>query len=624
MDGFVQNEFFPELTDGFPVLHIGTNSAKTKTMLSVMDNMDSYLNKGTVLESLAKECYERTFALFSLSELEETLYSISLSKDDTLPSIIRKIARKVTRPLLRSMQSADDDYAKQLLSLIDFDVSLRITDNGEVPLGYVLSTAQRKSTADSVLELTLREDGYEPLVILGAKNTTHSGKYKCALWKNGLASADLGEVLALLIILTEIKAAFSRIAQFRGSETDDIVYHKFLSLQETAREAYYSSSAKHGVCGFMPGDNDIFKKEVWISTKPSERPIPLMMQEFKKHNVSIQEFSSRRKLRNRWEDLYDKGAANLPVYVGRERSVDLYSTCFMEICDIHYHDFLHQYDATGDYWPFFSTNLDKSWYFYGCFSIYHLVQEMYLCLHGVKAEQVASFKYFKNLKGEYAKSYQQKKNIPRKTLQAMSDSILNQYFGYVEFDESCDLSKVDEITKEFIAVKETFFPFVDSTKNAIRFRLLGKHKAYGLYYPFVKCLCVDVRHPSSLIHEYGHLVDYEFGNLSKSYSFLRVREAYEERLQALANGADSIVAGTLNGKTKYNLAYYLEPTEIFARCLELYISKVKGVTNSLLPQEFSFAYPTDEDFLEIVSSYFDTFFDRMGALHSGKISVSVQ
>lgn len=169
----------------------------------------------------------------------------------------------------------------------------------------------------------------------------------------------------------------------------------------------------------------------------------------------------------------------------------------------------------------------------------------------------------KNMVSEYAKSFQTKHNIPLKILKAMEESPFNNYFGYVEYDEEVDIKKMEELYKQFEDVCK-FVGLKMHDEVSLRFRKLGNHKASGLYYFFLKCLCVDVRCPSSFAHEMFHMIDYENGNLSRKAGFYYVSElykrAFEEEVQK-----DSVLSKQLGGKTKYNREYYLQSSEIFAR-----------------------------------------------------------
>lgn len=221
---------------------------------------------------------------------------------------------------------------------------------------------------------------------------------------------------------------------------------------------------------------------------------------------------------------------------------------------------------------------------------------------------------YRNSASDYAASYQTKKNIPQKVLKSMSESVLNNVFGFVEFDEDVDLKKVTDFEKQFMAFHDTYFPMIDASKNAIRFRKLGNHKASGLYYPGIMCLCVDYRILTSTVHEFGHLIDYQMGNLSLSKEFSELKNIYSSHVRHAAWQKSDSMYKQLNGGTKYNLDYYLTPTEIFARSYEIYCSFVLGITNDLLPEEETFrkqsaVYPVEnERYMKELTAYFNTLF----------------
>lgn len=212
----------------------------------------------------------------------------------------------------------------------------------------------------------------------------------------------------------------------------------------------------------------------------------------------------------------------------------------------------------------------------------------------------------KELSREHAKSFQTKKNIPYKTVRAMSRSDFNDYFGYVEFDEECDLAVMRELCMEYKAFSKVLgiekYPEV-----SLRFRKLGNHKAGGLYYPFLKCLCVDVRSPGSMVHEVGHMLDYHFDSLSKKYSFQNIYDRYESLLKEYQRKSSETEKKILKGSSKYNLKYYLQPTEVFARCFEMYVVRARNIDNSLC-RPGGFAYPEDEKLMVLIREYFDSLF----------------
>ena len=128
--------------------------------------------------------------------------------------------------------------------------------------------------------------------------------------------------------------------------------------------------------------------------------------------------------------------------------------------------------------------------------------------------------------------------------------------------------------EEFSKVEHDFQAILNKLPQAkaqpeLKFRRLGKHKAWGIYSPALNILAVDVRHTESFIHEYGHYLDFKHGDevYSEMPTFLPIIKAYEEKLSELAE--DSKYAQKLTAK---RMSYYLIPTEIFARAFELWVS----------------------------------------------------
>lgn len=242
----------------------------------------------------------------------------------------------------------------------------------------------------------------------------------------------------------------------------------------------------------------------------------------------------------------------------------------------------------------------------GCWYWDRWLFKLFYVVYTHQHEVLVQWREYKESAAEYAKSYMNKAGLPQKTLQAMQTSLLNDFFGFVEYDEDVDLKKAGEVEKMFLAVKETYLKRFDASRNAIRFRKLGNHNAAGLYYPGVKCLCIDYRHPYCFIHEFGHLIDYECGNLSLERGFYRVKCLYQAWVSKYED--------TFNKKSKYNYQYYLKPTEIFARSFEVYCRKVLEIENDLLPDKFEEAvYPNDTQYIKEVTAYFNSLLGRKAA-----------
>ncbi|MCM1561697.1 MAG: hypothetical protein NC123_19510 [Butyrivibrio sp.] len=208
-----------------------------------------------------------------------------------------------------------------------------------------------------------------------------------------------------------------------------------------------------------------------------------------------------------------------------------------------------------------------------------------------------------------ATAYITKKNIPQKTLEAMEHTLFKNYFKYVEFDEEVDLDAVKTLEKEFKIINEAYFSGKAFFDVKLRFRKLGKHKASGLYYPTIHTLCVDLRSPSSFIHEYFHMLDDQMGDLSLGRAFQDIvgeyKKAFLKELEHLETG----IQAQLKGSSKYNLSYFFRRAEIFARCGEIYFVRVPKVESSLIKPDLKYAYPASEQLDELIKNYYEDLLD---------------
>lgn len=217
---------------------------------------------------------------------------------------------------------------------------------------------------------------------------------------------------------------------------------------------------------------------------------------------------------------------------------------------------------------------------------------------------------------EYALTFQTKKNIPKDTLSKMNNNKLLEWFGYVEIDGDCDLDKISELEEEFVVYMKKLSLVQNAKDHSLRFKKLGKHKASGLYFPTEKALCVDLRVPSSFTHETFHMIDYTRGlgkKLSDLYNFRHIVSSYKTLVTNAIYDLDisDMTRIEFCGKNKYNRNYYFTMTEIFARCGEIYVSKILNIHNSLIGECDDIYYPMDESFLRLIKVYFDNLFKSL-------------
>lgn len=264
--------------------------------------------------------------------------------------------------------------------------------------------------------------------------------------------------------------------------------------------------------------------------------------------------------------------------------------------------------------------LDPDDMFDGSIRFHHkMIDNALLPIMDVYEQDLVTKEYLQNISHSRAAVFQTKKNISKKTLEAMMQSEFNEYFGYVEFDDDVDISLVQEVEKEFRALN-SILRLEKNEYASVRFRKLGNYKASGLYFPALKCLCVDIRTPASMAHEVFHMIDFENGELSRNASFDGVEALYS---RLVSQGIEKLPAGDplkeqWNGRSKYNATYYLTPTEIFARCGEIYLARICKVRNSLCvpDDELSVMYPDDETLNSRINEYFDSLLNAEASVES--------
>lgn len=186
-------------------------------------------------------------------------------------------------------------------------------------------------------------------------------------------------------------------------------------------------------------------------------------------------------------------------------------------------------------------------------------------------------KYEKETKREIATALKTKKNIKDGVLKAMEESkFLNHGFTFVEYDNDTDLEKVDRLEVEWGAQKEKLTS-IDNMPS-LRFRKLGKHKAWGLYSPSHNTIAIDIRNVNSFIHEYGHLIDYQLQdeNLSMMNDFKPIIQSYRKEIFDQLD-KDSYVMKKVD--------YYVTPTEVFARAFEIYMAGILKDSSFLKSEE---------------------------------------
>lgn len=234
----------------------------------------------------------------------------------------------------------------------------------------------------------------------------------------------------------------------------------------------------------------------------------------------------------------------------------------------------------------------------------------------------------RNLSGDFAKTYMTKKNIPKSTLNFMTNNKFLEMFGFVEADADSDLDKLRKLEDEFVSLSNKI-PLVISKDHSFRFRKLGNinrnprerviARTGGVYYPGFNTLAIDLDSIRSFIHEYFHLIDYTNNILSLNKDFETIIYMYRDYMDEYADrqGEGSVIyTEWFNAKGKYDRSYYRSCDEIFARAGEIYVHEILGIKTSFNHIDFStdrnkLVYPLVQPLLDEIKKYFDNLFKNI-------------
>lgn len=617
-------DFYAEFAQFFT--GFGTGFTDVEQVVDSSESTTDYLAREERILTLARKRFKRALVDFSLEHWEEKLYAEIPGKGELLGDVVKRISRTVIRPLLREMSSFTDDAATTLLKLLEFPgIKVTFYDVSKVPGEFYREFRRKlkdsgKLKDSDFLVVTLEEAGMAPVTMLGAKNIAHPVNLKDCYFGNypSYSIADLADCFSYLAVYVQVMKEVTKIRNGEESLFED----SFRKSVDEFRLKFIKNNTYlrvppacmvpvvQGECQ-PSAKEEFFKENAWeklLSTPINWDRWDNVEQDVIDFMIS-KEIPVHRYTGTQIEKGFKNGEFERIIHFNGTGNWYTFYACFILETDMSFRSFCGRWpNGTRGYSCMPVSRKVKGFLFED--KRVSLLADLFYFIAKEKYQLSEMARHYRELDGEYAKSFMSKKLNVQKVKDAMEKSIFNQYFGFVEFDEETDLAEVEEVAKEFQALKDTYLRGVNSKENVIRFRKLGHHKASGLYYPGFACLCVDIRSPKSLAHEYGHLIDYTYGNLSITASFMKVREAYEEEFNSYLEDLpeDSSMAKVLNGKTKFNKNYYLKATEVFARCFELYLSVCLGVRNSIVPIPSELRdgiYPQSGYFLSSVKSYFD-------------------
>lgn len=580
-----------------------------------------YLYKGERLRSLAREHFEKRGLL--LTDLERKLYGLSIEPKAT--AMARDAAmlklRGFVGNLLKGIKEEGDDHAKAILRLTDGRVSVKPRPDLRSLKSYLRGAAD-----DVVIEVRVNEDSRNGLSFFSLKTKAlDARKKRITIYDGKWLVQDARTAIAYCIMYAEAEKACRDEAFHRDAKRTDDERKcqngknalRLAACYEIARSC--ASALPRGrinrreftqMVNERIGENDHISVLLPSNACLDKAEIDLLSQAG--IDVIVSEKSAA-ELKKEFADaamLTDSSKCITPAFLFAEDDgfvKDGARVLWRDLLALggfpNFGDCFFKRSRFGNGRGAFEARHFAHATRYGQNAFDDWLFEAFFAVFEKRKAEVLRIREYEDAERGHAKSYENKARLPEKTIRAMKESPLNECFGFVEYDEDVDLEKAAVFERTFLDVRRKYLSGFDASNNAIRLRRLGNHKATGLYYPGVRCLCVDYRHPESFLHEFGHLMDYEGGDLSLSADFLEIRDEYGKWIDA---HADKITT-----RGKYDKAYYLTPTEVFARSFELYCKKVLGLTCCLLPESFREAvYPQAAHYEELVTAYFDRLLNR--------------
>ena len=545
-----------------------------------------YLNKGEKIISLLKDRNQNINRPFKKIKLMESInYSIFNQKEvfmDKTMYLFQSIKSKIIAPTLDEFVQENGEFSfnsfTALFDIFHDRIHVRKIRDTEYEARLIKAFFRnKKSVYDGAIEVRVTGVGrnakdqfiYCPMSSAAKLTKKQSGRK----WSYG-SSFDY----KICANAHDYFGRFIVLCQFRKMVQDTF---KSLTVQELENNIIYNFLSRNQ--DTIINDNTI-NGFVYIDSKAYEKEY-------------IKRYLIKQSITLKIVNPEDKGLLHHTI-LDKMLTVKHFNSIFMLYMNLDSND-----------WDFIPANVkyDNKYEIDICDNVdISLITHLYEIVADEYIQDAKEESFRKELESDYAKSYMTKKNIPQKHLEAMMESKFNDYFGYVEFDEGTDLIKVEELTTEFRTLAD-YLHFSKEEEVSLRFRKLGNHKADGLYYPYLKCLCVDVRAPHSMVHEYFHMLDYTRGKLSRSINFQNILSLYKKSLEAFVDSLPAKHNFKLQyyGKTKYNQAYYTQPSEVFARCGEMFLVRTLGINNSLVEIQNDYVYPENDKLKEAYSSYFN-------------------
>ena len=193
------------------------------------------------------------------------------------------------------------------------------------------------------------------------------------------------------------------------------------------------------------------------------------------------------------------------------------------------------------------------------------------------------------------------RNKGRRIRTMESDNPFLKAFAKTEFGNSISDELFDTLCRGFsMMISEGLTPTVPGDNLAVRFRTIDKKRKYNAaYIPIFRDVLVPISRPVLFVHEYGHAIDAVLGQISARNEFVDIVKMYGAYIE------NTPLPGI------YSLDYLMKPSEIFARCYELYVSMRLDECPLVRDRSESFPGDVPEALEKSVKRYFDEVMMRL-------------
>ncbi len=184
------------------------------------------------------------------------------------------------------------------------------------------------------------------------------------------------------------------------------------------------------------------------------------------------------------------------------------------------------------------------------------------------------------------------RNKTARTKELERQSRFLERFAEVELCNETTPERLDEMYACFDDLLSAGLLPVQRAPITIRVRKSISRSMAAVYYRSTFTMVVAADNPGTFVHEYMHAYDHTSGDVSRKKGFREVLQLYRSIIRA----DDAI--------TSRRKTYFCRAEEAYARCFEMHVWRLTGMSILLSFKPGSMGYPLDEGLATLVDEYF--------------------